>query len=162
MITHKQTQLEVCQSDPGTGTTTKIITDPDPIMKRLEWELDCVTTNEQMRIKKEFSICLIEFDACRQIFGMQELWNNIEQRVMNFGYPIRHLVSDISSSIQEMGSRGNFTTDISEQPDFSNVNDLYQSTNKVNNNSQMLELNARCTDLDYMGETQLYPAQQGW
>jgi len=49
---------------------------------------------------KEFSIRLVEFEARWQAVGIPELWKTIEQRVIHFGYPMMHLVSHISESIQ--------------------------------------------------------------
>ena len=42
------------------------------------------------------------------------------------------------------------------------VKKAYRSTNKVNYIQQMLKHNERCTGLDYMEETLLYRALQGW
>jgi len=67
-----------------------------------------------------------------------------------------HPVSQISESIRRMGSRENFTTDISERLHIGNVKEAYRSTNKVNYIQQMLKHN------DYMEETLSYLALQGW
>jgi hypothetical protein len=49
-----------------------------------------------------------------------------------------------------MGSGDNFTTDISERLHIANMNEAYQSTNKVNYVRQMLKHKDWCTGLDYM------------
>jgi hypothetical protein len=96
---------------------------------------------------------LIEFKAWWQAIGVQELRKTIKQRVFHFGYPKMYLVSNISESIQRMGSGDNFTTNISGWLHIGNVNEAYRSTNKVNYIRQMLKHNDRSTGLDYMEET---------
>jgi hypothetical protein len=44
---------------------------------------------------KEFSICLMEFEAWWQAIGILELWETIDQREIHFGYSKMHLVSCI-------------------------------------------------------------------
>jgi hypothetical protein len=134
----------------------------DRIVSRLEREIYGITSNEQMRFKKEFSIRLIEFEAWWQAIGVQELWKRIEQCVIIFGYPKMHLVSHISQSIRRMGSGDNFTTNISERLHIGNVKEVYRSSNKVNYIRQMLKHNDWSTSLDYMQETLSYLALQGW
>ena len=72
-----------------------------------------------------------------------------------------HLVSNISESIWRMGSRDNFTTDISERLHIGHVKEAYRSTYKVNYIQQILKHNERCTGLDYMEETLSSLAHQG-
>jgi len=98
-----------------------------------------------MRLTKEFSIRLVEFEASWQAISVQELWKPIEQGVIHFGYPKMHLVSNISESIRRMGSGDNFTTYSSEWLHISNVKEADRSTNKVNYILQMLKHNDRCT-----------------
>ena len=115
-----------------------------------------------MRFMKKFSIRLVEFEAWWVAIGVQELRKTIEQLVIHFGYPKMHLVSRISESIWRMGSSDNFTSDISERLHICNVQEAYQSTNKVNYIQQMFKHNDQCTSLDYMEETLSYLALQGW
>jgi len=133
----------------------------DCVANQLEREIYCITSNEQMRFRKELSIRLIEFEACWKAIGVQELWKTIEQHVTYFGYPKVNLVSHILESIRQMGSGDNFTTDISEQLHIGNVKEEYRSTNTVNCIRQMLELNDQFTGLDYMEETLCHLALQG-
>ena len=58
-----------------------------------------ITSNEQMWFKRELSICLIEFEAWWQAFGVQEIRRTIKQLVIHFGYPKIHLLSHISKRI---------------------------------------------------------------
>jgi hypothetical protein len=162
MTADKREEFQVRLSDAETEATTWSIADTDRIVSQLEREIYGITSNEQMRFKKEFSIRLIEFEAWWQAIGVQELRKTIEQRVIHFGYPKMHLVSHISESIRRMGSGDNFTTDISERLHIGNVKEAYRSTNKVNYIRQMLKHNDRSTGLDYMEETLSYLALQGW
>jgi len=73
-----------------------------------------------------------------------------------------NLVSHISQSIQRIGSRDNFATDISEQQYIVKLKEVYRSTKKVNYIRQMLKHNDRSTGLDYVEETLSYLALQGW
>jgi len=52
-----------------------------------------------------------------------------------------------------MGSGHKVTPDISERLHIANVEEAYQSSNKVNYIRQMLKYNDWCTGLDYMEET---------
>ena len=78
-----------------------------------------------MQFKKELSIRMIEFEASWKPISVQELWKSIEQRVIHFRYPKRHLVSYISECIRRMGSGNNFTTSLSELLHISNVQEAY-------------------------------------
>jgi hypothetical protein len=162
MTADKRVQFQVCLSDAEIEATTWSIADADRVVNQLEREIYGITSKDQMRFTKEFSIRLVEFEAWWQAIGVQELRKTIEQRVIHFGYPKMHLVSHISESIRRMGSGDNFTTDISERLHISNVKEAYRSTNKVNYIRQMLKHNDRCTGLDYMEETLSYLALQGW
>jgi len=115
-----------------------------------------------MRLKKEFSLRLIEFEAWWETIGIQALWKTIEQRVFHFGCAKMQCVSHISESIRRMYSGDNFTTDISERLHIANVKEVYRSSNKVNCICQNLIHNDRCTGLDYIEETLSYLAPQGW
>jgi len=162
MTADKREEFQVHLSNAETEATTWSIANTDSIVSRLEREIYGITSNEQMRFKKEFTIRLIEFEAWWQAIGVQELRKTIEQRVVHFGYPKMHLVSHISESIRRMGSGDNFTTDISERLPIGNVKEAYRSSNKVNCTRQMLKHNDRSTGLDYMEETLPYLALQGW
>lgn len=54
------------------------------------------------------------------------------------------------------------TTEIFEWLLIGNVNDTYQSTNRINYIRQMLGCNYQCTSLDCVEETLLYLAPQYW
>jgi len=154
-----------CQNllcDAATEVMSWSLDDAKRVTNQLETEIYDITSNEQMRFKKEFSHRLIEFEAWCETIRIQALRKTIEQRVIHFGYPNMHLVSHISESIRRMGSGDNFTTDISERLHIANLKEAYQSSNKVNYIQQMLRHNDRCTGLDYMAETLSYLALQGW
>ena len=132
MTADKRLQFQIRLSDAETGATTWSLADMERVTIQLEREIYGITSNEQKRFKKEFSIRLIEFEAWWETIGIQALRKSIEQRVIHFGYPKMHLVSHISESIRRMGSGDNFTTDISERLHIANVKEAYRSTNKVN------------------------------
>jgi hypothetical protein len=92
-----------------------------------------------MRFIKELSISLIECEAWWQAMRFQEVQNSMEQCVIHFGYPKMHHMSHISVLFQYVGSGNTFPTDISEWLHMSNVNERYQSTNKVKYIRQMLK-----------------------
>jgi hypothetical protein len=73
-----------------------------------------------------------------------------------------HLLGLISQAIGQMGSVDNCTIDISTRLCIPNVNELYQSHNKVNSIRQLLNHNDRFTVLDYMEETLQYLVLQRW
>jgi hypothetical protein len=162
MTTNKCVQFQVCLSDAEIDAATWSIADMDRVVNQLEREIYGITSKDQMRFTKEFSICLVKFDAWWQAIGVQELQKTIEQHVIHFGYAIMHLVSHISESIRQISSGDNFTTEISEQLHIGNVKEAYRSTNKVNHIHQMPKHNDRCTGLDYVEETLSYLALQGW
>jgi len=128
----KHVQFLVCLSDAEIETTTWSITDMDRVVTQLKRENYGITLKDQIRFIKEFSICLVEFEACWQAIGVQELWTTIGQRAIHSRYPKMHLVSHISESIRGMGAGDNYTTDISEPLHTSNVKEAYRSTIKVN------------------------------
>jgi len=153
MTADKHVQFQVCLSDAWIEATTWSIADTDCIVNQLEGEIYGITSKDQMRFTKEFSIRLFEFDAWWQVIGVQELRKTIEQRAMHFGYPKMDLVSHISESIRQMGSGDNFTTNISERLHIGNLKQAYRSTTKNNYIQQMLNHNDWCIGLDYMEET---------
>jgi len=132
MTADKRVEFQVCLSDAETEATTLSIADTDRIANHLEGAIYGVTSNKQMRFKTEFSIRLIEFEACSQAIGIQELQETIAQRVIHIGYPKMRLVSHLSESIRRMGSGNIFTTDISGRLHIANVTEAYRSTNRVN------------------------------
>jgi len=162
MTTDKHVQFQVCLSDAGIEATTWGVTDTDCVVNQLEREIYGNTLKDQMRFTMEFSIRLVEFEACWQAIGIRKLRKTIEQRVIHFGYPKMYLVSNIPEWILQMGSSDNFTTDISEWLHIGNVKEAYRSTYKVNYIEQNLKHNDRCTGLDYMEETLSYHALQCW
>jgi len=162
MTAHKRVQFQVCLSDAEIEATTWSIADTDHVVNQLGREIYGITSKDQMRFTKEFSIQLVEFEAWWQAIGVHKLQKTIEQCVIHFRYPKIHPVSHISESLRRMGSGDNFTTNISERLHIGNVKEAYRSTNNINYIQQMLKHNDRCTGLDYMEETLSYLALQGW
>jgi len=121
MTADKRVQYPVCLSDAGIEATTWSIADADRVVNQLEREIYSITSKDQMRFRKKFSIRLVKFEAWWQAIGVQELRKTIEQHVIHFGYPRMHLVSHISELIWWMGSGDNFATDIWERLHISNV-----------------------------------------
>ena len=70
MTATKRVEIQVCLSDSETEATTWSIADRDCIVSQLEREMYGITSKEQMRFKKEFSIRLIEFEAWWQVIGV--------------------------------------------------------------------------------------------
>jgi hypothetical protein len=157
----KRVQLQVYLSDAEIETSMGRIADTDRIVNHLDREIYGITSKDQMRFTKQFSICLVEFEGWWQGIGFQEIRKTMEQDVIHYENRMMHLVSHISQSIQRMGSGGNFTTDISEWLHIGNVKEAYRSTIKVNYIPLMLKHNDWCTDFDYMEETLSYVALQG-
>ena len=155
MTANNRVQCQISISDAGTEAATWSIADTDRIVNQLQREMYGITSKDQMRFMKDFSIRLVEFESWWQAIGVQELRKTIEQHVLHFGHPKMHLVSHISESIWRMDSGDNFTTDISERLHIRNVKEVYRSTNNVNYIQQMLKHNDHCTSLDYTEETLL-------
>ena len=153
MTTNKPLQFQIRISDPETDATTWSLADMEQVTNQLESEIYGITSNEQKRFKKEFSIRLIELECWSETIGIHGLRKPIEQFVIHLGSPRMHLVSHISQSIRQMGSGDNFTTAISERLYIAKVDGAYRSSNKVNYIRQMLKHNDRCSGLDYMEET---------
>jgi len=101
---------------------TVSITNKDRILNLLERVIYCVTPNEWMLFRKEFSICLIEFNTWWEMFCVQKLQKIIQQCIIHFRYPKRHRVHHMSDFIWQLPSGDYFMTDISEQLHISNVN----------------------------------------
>jgi hypothetical protein len=76
------------------------LADTELVTIQLEREICGITSNEQMRFKKEFSIRMIQFEAWWKTIDIQGLRITIEQRIIHFGYPKMHCVSHISESIR--------------------------------------------------------------
>jgi hypothetical protein len=99
MTADKRLQFQICLSDAETDATTWSLADTERVTNQLEREIYGITSNEQKRFKKEFSIPMIEFEAWWETIGIQALRKTIEQCVIHFGYPKMRLVSHISESI---------------------------------------------------------------
>jgi len=162
MTTHKRLQFQNCQSDGETDARCWSLADSQCVTNQLESEIYDITSNDQMRFKKEFSLCFIEFEAWLETFAIQALLKTIKQCVFHFGYPKMHVVSHISESIRRMGYADNFLTDIAERLYMPNMKEAYRPSNQANYIRQMLMHNDRCTGLEYMEETLSYLALQGW
>jgi hypothetical protein len=127
----KCVEFQVGLSHVKTDATTWRITNTDGIVCPLEREIHCISSHEQMRIKKELAICLIKFEVWWQAFGVLEHQKTIQQHIMHLRYPKIHLLSKMSKSIWQMGSGDTSITNVSEQLPINNEKEAYQSTNKV-------------------------------
>jgi hypothetical protein len=78
MSANKREVFQVHLSDAETEAPTWSIADTDRIVSQLEREIYGVTSNEQMRFKKEFPIRLIEFEDWWQAIGIPELRKTIK------------------------------------------------------------------------------------
>jgi hypothetical protein len=156
MTDDKRLQFQIRLSDAETDATTLSLAETERVTIQLAREIYAITSNEQMRFKKEFSICLMEFEAWWETIGIQALRKSIEQCIIHFGYPTMHLVCHILESTRRVCSGENFTTNISERLHIANGKEAFRSTNKVNYIRQMLKHN------DYMEVTLSYLALQGW
>jgi len=99
MTANKQLQFQFRLSDAEIEVMTWIMADTERVTNQLQREIHGVTSNEQKRFKMEFSIHLIKFEAWWETIGIQALRRTIAQRVIQFGYPMMHLVSHLSESI---------------------------------------------------------------
>jgi len=95
MTADKRVQFQVCLSDAEIEAATWSITDSNRVVNQLEREIYYITSKDQMRFMKEFSIRLVELEAWWQAIGVQELQKTIKQCVIHFGYRMMHLVSQI-------------------------------------------------------------------
>jgi len=132
MTANKRLQFQIRLSDAKTEAMTWTLADTERVTNQLERECYGITSNEQQRFKKEFSIRLMKFEAWWETIGIEALRKTIEQRIIHFRYANMHLVSHISESIRRMGSGDCFTTDISDRLHIANLKEAYQSSNKVN------------------------------
>jgi hypothetical protein len=123
--TIKLMQWQICLSDAEFEPTTWSSVDKDCFVHQVAREIYCITSKDPTRLTKQFSICLVEFEAGWQVIGIQELQTTIVLRVINFGYPKTNLVNHISESIRRMVSGNNFTTDLSEQLHIAIVKEAY-------------------------------------
>ena len=60
---NKRLQFQISLSDAETEATTWSLADTERITNQLESEIYGINSNEQKRCKKEFSICLIQFES---------------------------------------------------------------------------------------------------
>jgi len=84
MTTSKQLQFPICLSDAETEATTFSLADMERVTNQLGREIYGITSNEQKRFKKEFSIGLIHFEAWWETVGIQALRKTIEQGLIHF------------------------------------------------------------------------------
>ena len=115
-----------------------------------------ITSNKQMPLKMDFSICLIELNHWWEVLSIHELWNTIKQLVRHYGYSQIYVDSHTSQSIWYLDSGHIFITDNSEQLHITTVNKLYQLFNQVNYSRQMVKHNDRYTGLPCLEETLQY------
>jgi hypothetical protein len=96
MTANQRLQFQIRLSNAQTDATTWSLADTERVTFQLEREIYGITSNEQQRFKKEFSVRLIEFEAWWETIGIQALRKSIEQDVIHFGYRKMHLGSPIS------------------------------------------------------------------
>jgi hypothetical protein len=60
MTADKQLQFPICLSAAETDVTTCTLADTQSITNQLEREINGITSNKQIRFKKEFSLSLID------------------------------------------------------------------------------------------------------
>jgi len=70
MTGDKSVQFQVYLSDAEIEATTWSSADTDRVVNQLEREIYVITSKDQMRFTKEFSICLVEFEAWWQAIGV--------------------------------------------------------------------------------------------
>jgi hypothetical protein len=113
MTANMRLQFRITLSTGETDATTWSLADSERVTNLLESELCGITSNEHERFNRDFSICMIQFEAWWDTMESQVHQKTIEQRLKHCGYPKMHLVSHISESIRRMGSAVNFTNHIS-------------------------------------------------
>jgi hypothetical protein len=74
----KRLQFRIRLSDAETEATTWSLGDIECMTKQLERVIYGITTNEQMRFNKQFSLCLIECEAWWEIIRIQALRKTLE------------------------------------------------------------------------------------
>jgi hypothetical protein len=99
MTTGNRLQFQIRLSDAETDATTWNFADTEHVTNLLEREIYGITSNEQKRFKKEFSIRIVKFEAWWETIGIQVLRKTIKQCIIHFVYPKMHRVSHISESI---------------------------------------------------------------
>jgi len=100
MTAAKLEQILVSLSEAEIEATTSSIADADGIVNRLARVNYGITSKDQMRFTKEFSIRLVEFEAWWQAISVRELRKIIDLREFHFRYPMMHLVCHILESIR--------------------------------------------------------------
>ena len=78
MSSDKRLHFRNCLTHAEIEATTWCLTDTERVTIQLEREINGITSNEQMRFKKEFSIGMIEFEAWWETIGIQALRKTIE------------------------------------------------------------------------------------
>jgi len=73
MTADKHMQFQIRLSDAEIEATTCSITDTDCVVNQLEREIYGITSKDQMRFTKVFSIRSVGFEASLQEIGIQEL-----------------------------------------------------------------------------------------
>jgi hypothetical protein len=78
MTAVKRLQFRLRQSDAQNEATTRSFADTECITIQVEREIYGITSNEQKRFKMEFSISLIECEACWEPISIQSLRKTIQ------------------------------------------------------------------------------------
>jgi hypothetical protein len=69
LTANKGVPFQICLSYAETQDTSWYLADTERLTKQVEREIYNITSNDQMRFKTEYCICLIEFEAWRDTFG---------------------------------------------------------------------------------------------
>jgi hypothetical protein len=77
MTVDNQVVFLISLSDVETAGTTWSIVDTGRIPNQPQRDIYCITSKDQMRFKKELSICLVEFKIWWQAVGIQVLGKTI-------------------------------------------------------------------------------------
>jgi len=78
MTTNKHVEYQVSLSSAETEVTTWSIANTDHVLIQMKREIDTITLNGLMLVRKAFSINLFQFEDCWWEIFVQKLWNTID------------------------------------------------------------------------------------
>jgi hypothetical protein len=84
MTADMRLQLQIHLHDAEIEATTCSLAHMERLTLQLERGIYGITSNAQKQLKKEFSICMIEFEAWWNPISILALQKNIEQGVIHF------------------------------------------------------------------------------
>lgn len=96
MTADKCVEFQVSLSDAESVATTWRIIHMENIVNRLKSVIYCITSNDQMQHRQEFSIHLFKCDAWWEASSVHVLWKTIDKGIIHFGCTEMHLVSNMS------------------------------------------------------------------